>query len=124
MTEDQIDYLDMSLWDVFKAPKEEAFQGRPLLDYFTELERGAVKLGVAGSIKTGRDVVEILDRNVDYAVIGRSAILHHDFARRVVQNPDFEPIELPVSRDYLKREGLGKAFIDYMSGWKGFVSNA
>ena len=123
MTEDQIDYLDMSLWDVFKQPKEEEFQGKLLLDYFTELERGAVKLGVAGGLKTGRDVVEILDRNVDFAVIGRSAILHHDFARQVIENPDFQPAKLPVSRDYLKSEGLGEAFVDYMSGWKGFVSD-
>ena len=44
----QIDYLDMSLWDVFKQPEEEAFKGKLLLDCFTELERGSVKLGAAG----------------------------------------------------------------------------
>ena len=124
MAEDKIDYLDMSLWDVFKQPKEEAFQDKPLLDYFTELDRGNVKLGAAGNIRSGRDVVAALDRGLDFVVIGRGAILHHDFARQVMQTPDFQPTELPVSRDYLKTEGLGEAFIDYMSGWKGFVSDA
>jgi hypothetical protein len=37
-------------------------------------------------------------------------------------NSDFIPAKNPVSVDYLRAEGLGEAFITYMSGWKGFVS--
>jgi hypothetical protein len=29
--------------------------------------------------------------------------------------------ELPVARDTLAAEGLGSAFLDYMSTWRGFV---
>jgi 2,4-dienoyl-CoA reductase-like NADH-dependent reductase (Old Yellow Enzyme family) len=42
---EKIDFLDMSLWDSFKEPEEEAFKGRSLLSYFTELERGNVASG-------------------------------------------------------------------------------
>lgn len=122
MSEGKIDYLDMSLWDVFKEPEEDAFKGRPLLDYFTELDRGGIKLGAAGKIRGGAEVAEALERGLDFVVIGRSAILHHDFPTKVQADPAFEPSALPVSRDYLKSEGLGEAFIEYMSGWKGFVT--
>lgn len=122
MTEDQIDYLDMSLWDVFKEPVEDDFKGKPLLDYFTELDRGSVKLGAAGKIRSGADAAKALARGLDFVAIGRSAILHHDFPEQVLSDASFQPARLPVSAAHLKSEGLGEAFIDYMSGWKGFVS--
>jgi 2,4-dienoyl-CoA reductase-like NADH-dependent reductase (Old Yellow Enzyme family) len=122
MSEAQIDYLDMSLWDVFKEPEEDAFKGRSLMSYFTELDRGPVKLGVAGKVRSVADVNRVLAEGVDFVMLGRAAILHHDFPLQARNNPDFEQIALPVSRDYLKSQGLGEAFIDYMSGWPGFVS--
>lgn len=122
MTEDQIDYLDMSLWDVFKEPVEDEFKGKPLLDYFTELDRGSVKLGAAGKIRSGADVAKALEQGLDFVAIGRSAILHHDFPEQVLSDGRFQPARLPVSAAHLKSEGLGDAFIEYMSGWKGFVS--
>ena len=39
-----LDFLDMSLWDVFKAPVDEAFATRPLIDWFAELPRGRTRL--------------------------------------------------------------------------------
>jgi len=62
-------------------------------------------------------------RGADFVLIGRGAILHHDFARRVFSQPDFSSTPLPVSRDYLAREGLGAHFIDYMASWEGFVAD-
>jgi 2,4-dienoyl-CoA reductase-like NADH-dependent reductase (Old Yellow Enzyme family) len=121
MQEAQIDYLDMSLWDLFKKPVDESFGDKPLLDYFTELERGSVKLGAAGKISTAADARRAMDSGLDFVVIGRSGILHHDFPRRVESDPDFAPVALPVSAEHLRKEGLGPAFIKYMSGWPGFV---
>lgn len=45
MDEGKIDFLDMSMWNVFKEPAGESFGGRSLLSYFAELERGNVRLG-------------------------------------------------------------------------------
>ena len=122
MSEGQIDFLDMSLWDVFKEPAEEAFQGRSLLSYFSELERGAVRLGVAGKIRGGADVRACLEGGVDFVLPGRAAILHHDFPERIREDADFQMIETPVTADYLRGEGLGDKFIEYMSSWAGFVA--
>jgi 2,4-dienoyl-CoA reductase-like NADH-dependent reductase (Old Yellow Enzyme family) len=123
LAEEQIDYLDMSLWDVFKIPAGAADTDKPLLDYFTELDRGRVRLGAAGKIHSGADALRALNSGLDFVIIGRGGILHHDFPRQVEANPDFVAAALPVSAAQLQKEGLGPAFVDYMRGWEGFVSD-
>ncbi|MDX2233249.1 MAG: NADH:flavin oxidoreductase [Hyphomonadaceae bacterium] len=124
MREGLIDYLDLSLWDVFKTPEEDAFKERPLVSWFTDLERGGVRLGAAGKIATGEACAKAMAAGLDYVLIGRGAILHHDFPRRVAADPGFLPAPLPVAADHLRREGLGEAFVSYMKTWKGFVAEA
>lgn len=116
-----IDFLDISLWDVFKKPEEEQHQSKSLLQHFTDLDYKDVKWTVAGKINTAKDVVEVLDAGVDFVSIGRSAILHHDFPKKVITDPNFEPIQLPASKAYLSEEGLSSKFITYMNRWPNFV---
>jgi len=123
MQEGQIDFLDMSLWDVFKDPEDETMQGQSLMSYFTELERHQVKLGVAGNIRTSEDAEKALAAGADWVMLGRAAILHHDFPMRCQTQPDFEPLQLPVSEAHLKDEGLSDKFIGYMKNWPGFVTD-
>jgi len=122
MRDDQIDFVDLSLWDVFKEPNEEEFHGRSLLSCFTELERGRVRLACAGKIMSGPQALQCLEAGADFVVIGRAAILHHDFPQRVKADPQFRATPVPVSEDHLRRERLGPAFIAYMKTWKGFVA--
>ena len=117
----KIDFLDMSLWDSFKEPEDQAFKGRTLLSYFTELKRGNVALGIAGKLRNPEEVNQAMAADIDFVMLGRAAILHHDFPRQMKIDPNFTPIKNPVSADHLRKEGLGEAFITYMSGWKGFV---
>lgn len=119
----QIDFLDMSLWDVTKEPNEPEFVGRTLASYFTELDRGAVQLGAAGKVGSGAEIRALLAAGFDFAVIGRAAILHHDLPQLLADDPDFAPVALPVSEARLQREGLGPVFVDYMRRWAGFVSS-
>ena len=122
MTGGKLDYLDMSLWDAFKAPIDPAFGDRPLIDCFADLPRGTTRLGVAGKIMSGEDARRVLAHGVDFTVVGRAAVLHHDFPKRIAADPEFEPIARPVSRAHLRREGLSPVFVDYMDQWKGFVA--
>jgi 2,4-dienoyl-CoA reductase-like NADH-dependent reductase (Old Yellow Enzyme family) len=122
MGEGQIDFLDMSLWDVFKEPVEEEMQGRSLLSYFTDLERGGVRLGIAGKIRTPAEAKQALAADVDWVMLGRAAILHHDFPNQCRDNPDFTPVEIPTTREHLFDEGLSEKFVDYMCTWEGFVA--
>lgn len=121
MTSNKIDFLDMSLWDVFKEPEEEEFKGKKLISYFTELERGNTRLGVAGAIKTPLDAEKTLAEGVDWVMLGRAAMLNHNFPKLYQANSSFLPTEIPVTGDYLKSEGLSEKFIQYISKW-GFTS--
>ena len=119
----KIDYLDMSLWDVFKEPLEEAYKGKPLIAHFVDLPRGDCRLGVAGKIMGAAQAQACLDAGADYVLIGRGGILHHLFARRVIADPEFESVVRPVSREYLSGESLGEMFIEYIeTNWKDFVA--
>ncbi len=121
--EKSLDFLDISLWDSFKEPEEVEYQGKSLLKHFTEIDFGNVRLTVAGNIRSAADVRSIIDAGVDFVTIGRAAILHHDFPQQVRDHADFEPVMLPVSRDYLLREGLGINFIEYLKRWPDFVAS-
>ena len=118
----KIDFLDMSLWDVNKEPAEEEFQGKSLMSYFTTLPRGNVRLGAAGKIMSAEDAASVIGAGCDFAVIGRAAILRHDFPDRVLADPGYASPSLPVTEQHLRDEGLGDAFVTYMRGWKGFVA--
>lgn len=117
----QVDYIDLSLWNAEKEPVDEAYQGRSLMSYFTELDRGAVRLGVAGKIMTPATAATMIDRGADFVLLGRAAILHHDYPTRARTEQRFAPVELPVTADYLASQGLTEPFIHYMRNFKGFL---
>jgi 2,4-dienoyl-CoA reductase-like NADH-dependent reductase (Old Yellow Enzyme family) len=118
----RIDYLDLSLWDVRKQPIEEAFAGRTLLGWFTELPRGRVRLGAAGKVLGAEVAAGLLEAGCDFVLVGRGAILHHDFPKRVRADPDYRSPPLPVTPQHLRDEGLAPAFIRYLSEWPRFVA--
>jgi 2,4-dienoyl-CoA reductase-like NADH-dependent reductase (Old Yellow Enzyme family) len=121
LAQGKIDFLDLSLWDYAKEPMEEEFQGRTLMSYFAELPRGKVRLGCAGKVMTPQDARTCLERGMDFVLLGRAAILHHDYPQRLAADAAFTPVKTPVSPAYLRAEGLGPSFVKYMSTWKGFV---
>jgi 2,4-dienoyl-CoA reductase-like NADH-dependent reductase (Old Yellow Enzyme family) len=115
----------MSLWDCFKPPQDPAYAGKALIDHFAALPRGATRLGVAGKIMDAATAQRCLDAGADFVLVGRGAILHHDFARRALADARFRCIERPVSRAHLQAEGLGSAFVHYIaSTWPRFVAEA
>jgi 2,4-dienoyl-CoA reductase-like NADH-dependent reductase (Old Yellow Enzyme family) len=124
MAEDHIDFLDMSLWDVFKQPEESEYQGRSLMSYFTELDRRDTRLGVAGKIRTPQDAEATLAAGADWIMLGRAAMLQHDFPNRYKADPAFRPVQMPVTRQYLKDEGLSEKFQAYIRPrWPEFFAD-
>jgi len=122
MLSGDVDYIDMSLWNCFKTPVEEAFASRPLIEWFTDLQRGKCRLGVAGKIMDAERVRDCLAAGADFVLLGRAAIIHHDFPQQMAANADFTSLPNPVSRAHLLNEGLSPAFVDYMATWAGFVT--
>jgi len=117
-----VDFVDMSLWDVFKEPADPDFAGRRLVDVFAAIPRGRTRLGVAGKLYSADDARRAIDAGADMVVLGRGAILHHDFPEQVRRDGDFVMRDLPVTPETLKNEGLSDSFVGYMRNWKGFVS--
>jgi len=118
-----VDLIDMSLWDVRRVTDQEGYSDRPLLDVFAALPRGDVRLGVAGKIHTPADVQMVLDAGVDVPVLGRVAILHHDYPARLRADAGFEPRHAPVSREVLASEGVSPSFVEYLAGTFRFVAD-
>ncbi|MFM7094779.1 MAG: NADH:flavin oxidoreductase, partial [Actinomycetota bacterium] len=119
----QIDMIDMSLWDCAKNAIEEGWADRRLIDIFAGIDRGTVRLAVAGKLYSAAAVREVLGAGADIAVVGRAAITNHDFPRMMRDNPDFAMRELPVPAQTLRDEGLSDTFVGYMRNWKGFVAD-
>jgi 2,4-dienoyl-CoA reductase-like NADH-dependent reductase (Old Yellow Enzyme family) len=120
---DRIEFLDMSLWDCFKKPAGDPDGDRLLIDFFTDLSRGDTRLGVAGNLRTPADVRRVLEMGVDIAIVGRAAIIHHDFPNRLAADPAFAPLQPPVAREHLLNEGVSPGFLTYLdTSFKGFVA--
>jgi len=117
------DFLDLSLWDCFKEPEQPELKGRSLMSYFMDLERKGVKIGVAGKIHDPADAERVIELGADFAILGRVAILHHDYPRRLLTDPAFAPVQPPVTHAYLHNEGLSEPFVRYMQNWAGFVAS-
>jgi len=123
MASGDVDFLDMSLWDVFKEPDDPQFAGKPLIEWFANLPRGRTRLGAAGKLTSAHDVRRLVEHGADFGVIGRAGILHHDFPQRVAADPDFRAIELPATSEHLLNERLSPPFINYVgTNWPGFVA--
>ena len=121
--EAKVDFIDMSLWDCTKNGVDEGFTERRLIDVFAGIDRGDVRLAVAGKLYSAADCRFALEHGADMVAIGRGAILHHDFPRQCAGNGDFVVRSLPVPRSTLLEEGLSEAFVGYMGNWKGFVAD-
>ncbi len=118
-----LDHLDMSLWDVFMRPRTDADAEGLLIEHFARLPRGRTALGVAGSVTSTRDALWCLEQGADFVTVGTGAILHHDFAARALADPGFRVRERPVSREDLRAESVGEAFLDYLAaGWDDLVA--
>lgn len=116
-----LDYLDMSLWDVFMKPRG----GAPglLIEHFTDLPRGGTRLGVAGKVLSTADARWCLEQGADLVTVGMGAIRHHDFAARVLADDAFVARPVPLTREQLREERVGPAFIDYLAaGWPDVVA--
>ena len=121
--EAKVDFIDMSLWDVTKLGTDDGFTDTHLIDAFARIERGDVRLAVAGKLYSAADCRFAVEHGADIVAVGRGAILHHDFPRKCAQNDDFVVRDLPVSKDVLRSEGLSDPFIGYMANWPGFVAD-
>ena len=124
-----VDFMDLSLWDCFKEPEDEQWHGRSLVEIVCDIERRTdpqgrrVPVGVAGKIHDPADAERVIAAGADFPILGRVAILHHDYPQRLASDSAFVPVRPPVSRRYLAEQGLSPAFVEYMNRWAGFIAD-
>lgn len=110
----KLDYVDLSFWDFRKLPDDESLRGKSLLEHFVDLPRHGTRLGGAGKIRDGEDIRECLRAGLDFAMIGRAAILHHDLPKRVKAEADYKSPQTPVSVAHMEAEGVSPVFVSYL----------
>lgn len=117
-----VDFVDMSLRDVYATPHHEVTVSL-LIDAFTTLPRGNTVLSVVGRVLSAEDAAWCLAKGADVVGVGTGAILHHDFANRALADPGFRARPHPVSRDVLRSEFVGPPFMDYLAAdWDDIVA--
>lgn len=117
----RIDFIDMSMRDAFKLPNDAAYADKTLTQWYTGLPRGGVRLGITGMLRTPEAIHRAMDSGADFVVIGRAAILHHDFPQQMADDPQFVPRTTPVAADVLLSESLSPTFVAYMRSFPDFV---
>jgi 2,4-dienoyl-CoA reductase-like NADH-dependent reductase (Old Yellow Enzyme family) len=118
----ELDYLDLSLWDVTKSSVDEDARRLPLLELFAELPRGEVRLAAAGKVRTPADAAAVLERGADVAIIGRAAIVHGEWAE-LARDPAWEPVPMPVAADHLAGQDVSPPFVDYLRSFRDIVAS-
>lgn len=117
-----LDHLDLSLWQIGKAPEDDPDRGRPLVEDYLDLPRHGTALAVTGGVRDAADARAALDRGADLVCVGRAAVADHAFASRVLADPAYAGPAFPVTRDHLRDECVGEAFVDYFTkGWPDLV---
>lgn len=116
----QVDFLDLSLWDCFKEPEEMKGSGRSLVEVTTDLARRhdpegrRVPIGVAGKLRTPAESEAVLTTGADFAILGRVAIMHHDYPNRLADDPAWTPLAPPQPASHYEGEGVSPPFLDYL----------
>ncbi|SDC03953.1 2,4-dienoyl-CoA reductase [Raineyella antarctica] len=118
-----LDYIDLSLWDVRKLPVHAPEGSRMLIEDFLELPRHGTALGVAGHIASAADAQWVLDQGADLGFVGKAAIADHAFAQRAMADAGYRAPNFPVTKDHLRAEMLGEPFVEYFAtNWPHLVT--
>lgn len=118
----QVDHLDLSLRKVEKAPDDDPSRGRPLVDDYLDLPRHGTALAVTGGVRNAADARAALALGADLVCVGRAAVADHAFAARAIADANYTGPGFPVTREDLRAEAVGEAFVDYFStGWPDLV---
>ena len=65
-----------------------------------------------------------MNAGVDWIMLGRAAVLNHDFPSLYQADRSFTPAQIPATRQHLASEGLSPKFIEYFGGiWPEFVAD-
>lgn len=122
LVDDRLDYVEASVWDYRRLPAG-AQPGEPALAQTIAALPRANRLGFTGQIRSRAAVDTVLGWGADFVSIGRGAIADHRFAERCLADPAYPGPSYPVTRQHLRDEHLGEAFVEFFAkGWPDYVT--
>jgi 2,4-dienoyl-CoA reductase-like NADH-dependent reductase (Old Yellow Enzyme family) len=118
LSDDGVDYIHASLWDVSRMTAKRPDQHPlPLL---REVVPREVAIVTAGKIWTREDAEHTLARGADVVALGRPAIVNPDWPRTVAVTGE-APRRPPLTRAELADRAVSPVFAEYLTRWKDFV---
>lgn len=117
MASGKVDYIDLSLWDCFKLPEEEAFKSKPLAEWFVDIPRNGCKVGAAGKIYDAEVCNKVMALGYDFVIPGRAAVIHHDMPKLIQADANWKMAKWPVSIEHAAKEGISPKFVTYLRSW-------
>ncbi len=120
LAEDGADFIHISPWDALKKPEKYLNEEKTMIEYFRKALPADVAIMVAGEIWTGVHAEKAISLGADFVALGKAAIGIPDFPTKA-KDPNFIPQKPPYTIEHLQQADLGKAFIEYMKRWQGFV---
>ena len=118
LCEMNIDMFHLSCWNAF----EKLEHGQNLTALFRPFIPQSIAYISTGAIWSTSDARWLMQQGVDFVGVARVAIAHPDWAKGL-QDSGYNPKRQPFTRDELLEADLSPVFVDYMSQWKGFVSD-
>ena len=113
-TDGRVDFIDLSLWDVFKMPEQAELQYTTLTNHFLNIDRRHVRIGVCGKVIGSESAQEALNLGADFVLIGRSAVVHHNMPVLMQKDSAFLRRLPAVDEQLMQNEGVSPKFITYL----------
>ena len=121
LTDQGVDFIHISCWDVFSRSIEYPNNPKTLTEWFTESVSNLPAIISTGGVWSAKDAQDVLKQGPDLIGVGRVGIAYPDWAKNL-SNIHYAPLLPPFSYKHLKNADLSDPFIDYMRKWDGFVS--
>lgn len=119
LAEHGADFVHLSLREAWSPPPFEPDR-EPVARAFRDALPPEVLLLAAGGICTAEDEARAHEAGVDVVVVGRAAIRHADWARRV-DEPGFQVAPTPWSADALLEQAVSPKLVTYLQRFPGLV---
>ena len=120
LTDEGIDFIHLSCWNAFKGSISHKNNSKTLTEWFVTTLNSLPPIISTGKVWSHNDAQHLLNQGADLIGVGRVAIGHPDWARKV-ENINYDPAKPPFTVNQLKEAMLSDVFIDYMRNWEGFV---
>lgn len=122
LSDEGVDYIHLSCWDVFSKSKKYPHNSKKLTEWFSECYDLDSPIISTGNIWTTFDAQNLMNQGADFVGVARVGIPYPNWANNLFDN-DYSPPRPPFKFSALKSADLSEPFINYMRNWKGFVSD-